>query len=113
MVTINNVDLVMAALRSRLRRIAGDKRAGGISARATHRSDRSVRREPIQALAAMRGLPAEEFDRALIRAVLEMELGEAISEDPRFHRLVDRTHTILQDDPDLRRVLRQIQLGRT
>jgi hypothetical protein len=113
MVTISNVDLVMAALRSRLQRIAGDKRPGRASAQPARPSGRSAGREPIQALAAMRGLPPEDFDRALIRAVLEMELGEAISEDPRFHRLVEQTHTILQEDPDIKRVLRQIQLGRT
>jgi hypothetical protein len=113
MVSISNVDLVMAALRSRLRRVAAEKRSGKTVASSAPQSTRSTGRERIEALAAMRQLPPDEFERTLVRAVLEMELGEAISEDPRFHRLVDQTHRILQEDPELRKALRQVQLGRS
>jgi hypothetical protein len=110
-VNISNVDLVMAALRSRLRRVTADKRAGKTQARPAQHLDHPVGHLPVETLGAMRKLPSDEFERALIRAVLETELGEAISEDPRFHRLVDQTHRILREDPELRQVLRQIQVG--
>jgi hypothetical protein len=109
MVTISNIDLVMAALRSRLQRIAADKRADKTRAVRPSRLARNDERRRVEALAAMRQLPEEEFDRALVRAMLETELGEAVATDARFQRIVDHTTQVLRESPELRSAFRQIQ----
>lgn len=111
MVMISNVDLVMATLRSRLQRIASEKRTGKAQAGQPTRVARRGERGEIEALEAMRHLPEEEFDRALVRAMLETELGEGVAADARFHRLVDHTARILRDSDELRAMFRQIQAG--
>lgn len=109
MVSISNVDLVMAALRSRLRRINSDKRSAKASTSSAAQTTRPAARDRTKAIEAMRQLPPEEFERTLVRAVLEAELGEGISEDPRFNGLVKRTLQILKEDAELCRLLKQIQ----
>ena len=111
MVTISNVDLVMATLRSRLQRIAAEKRVGKTQAGQAARVARRGERGEIEALEAMRHLPEEEFDRALVRAMLETELGESVAADARFHRLVDRAARVLRDSDELRAMFRQVQAG--
>lgn len=111
MVTITNIDLVMATLRSRLQRIAADKRTGKTQRTQGSRVARSAQRGEVEALAAMRSLPDDEFDRALVRAMLETEFGEAIAVDSRFHQIVDYTVGVLRESPELQKVLRQIQSG--
>ena len=73
MVSISNVDLVMAALRARLQRLAKDKRAArsGTAAAARRREERSEAGE----IANLQQLPPREFDRALVGLLLEQELG--------------------------------------
>ena len=112
MVTISNIDLVMAALRSRLQRIAADKRIDKTRAVRTARTTRNDRRDRVEALAAMRQLPDEEFDRALVRAMLETELGEAVAADSRFQRVVDYTTRVLRENPEMQGIFRQIQSGK-
>jgi hypothetical protein len=111
-VSISNVDLVMAALRSRLRRVAGEKRTGKAGAGSATQATKSTARGNADALEAMRQLPPDEFESALVRTVLEAELGEGISDDPRFARLIEQTRRTLHEDPELRATLRQIQDGR-
>lgn len=60
----------------------------------------------------MRHLPEEEFDRALIRTMLETELGEAVAADSRFQRIVDHTTSVLRESPELQVAFRQIQSGK-
>jgi hypothetical protein len=102
----------MAALRSRLRRVASEKRTGKASASSSAQAAKSPAKGTADALEAMRQLPADEFESALVRTVLEAELGEAISDDPRFARLIEQTRRTLHEDPELRAALRQIQDGR-
>lgn len=109
MVSISNVDLVMAALRSRLRRVASEKRSSKTSASSGSRRTHAARGELGATLDAIRQLPPEEFERLLIRAVLETELGEAISEDSRFNSLVEQTCAVLQEDSDLKKAMQRIQ----
>ena len=107
MVAISNVDLVMAALRARLQRLAKDKRAtrSGHAAAA----DRNDERSPADEIGNLQQLPPREFDRALVGLLLERELGEGLSRDPRFNALIDRTSAILDDDPEIQALFRQVQ----
>jgi hypothetical protein len=107
MVSISNVDLVMAALRARLQRLAKDKRAarsGGTAATARKES-----RNDAGPIGNLQPLPPREFDRALVGLLLERELGEGFASDPRFASLVERTAAILEDDPEIGALFREVQ----
>jgi hypothetical protein len=107
MVSISNVDLVMAALRARLQRLAKDKRAARSGA--TVAPLRSEERKEAGGLANLQQLPPQEFDRALVGLLLEQELGEGLGSDPRFRRLVERTSAILAGDPEIQTLFREVQ----
>ena len=107
MVSISNVDLVMAALRARLQRLAKDKRA--TRAGGTVAAGRKEKRSETGELGSLQQLPPREFDRALIGLLLERELGEGLGSDPRFNDLVDRTSAILEGDPEIQALFREVQ----
>ena len=107
MVSIRNVDLVMAALRVRLQRLARDKRAARSGAAVA--SPRSDERNESGEVANLQQLPPQEFDRALVGLLLEQGLGEGLGSDPRFRQLVERTSAILADDPDIQALFREVQ----
>lgn len=107
MVSISNVDLVMAALRARLERLSRDKRTAYSSAAVSAR--RKEERSEAGEIANLQRLPPQEFDRALVGLLLEQELGEGLGSDPRFKRLVERTSAILADDPEIQALFREIQ----
>ena len=107
MVSISNVDLVMAALRARLQRLAKDKRAARSGAAVAPR--RSEERNGAGELANLQQLPPQEFDRALVGLLLEQELSEGLGSDPRFRQLVERTSAILADDPEIQNLFREVQ----
>jgi hypothetical protein len=107
MVSISNVDLVMAALRARLQRLSKDRRttrASGTAA-AGRKADRSEAGE----IGNLQQLPPREFDRALVGLLLERELGEGLGSDPRFKALIERTSAILEDDPEIQALFREVQ----
>lgn len=107
MVSISNVDLVMAALRARLQRLAKDKRASRSSSATM--AGRNEQRSKADKIGNLQQLPPREFDRALVGLLLEREFGERLSGDPRFKALVDRTSAILADDTEIRALFREIQ----
>ena len=107
MASISNVDLVMAALRARLERISRDKRA-----RRSEAPGRAPPGAPASAapdLKAYRRLPPREFNRALVRVLLEQDFGAGLAEDPRFQVLVERTAAVLEGDEECRALLRSVQ----
>lgn len=107
MVSISNVDLVMAALRARLQRLAKDKRtarSGGMAA-----AGRKEARGEAGAIGNLQQLPPREFDRALVGLLLERELGESLGADPRFKDLIERTSAILESDPEIQVLFREVQ----
>ena len=107
MVSISNVDLVMAALRARLERLGKDKRtarSGGTVA-----AERGLPRRESEGIGNLQRLPPDEFDRALLGLLLERELGEGLASDQRFKALVERTYAVLSDDPEIRAVFRALQ----
>jgi hypothetical protein len=101
------LDLVMAALRARLQRLAKDKRTArsGAAVAARRKEERSEAGE----IANLQQLPPREFDRALVGPLLEQELGEGLGSDPRFKELIERTSSILVDDPEIQTLFREIQ----
>jgi hypothetical protein len=99
MVSISNVDLVMAALRARLQRLANNKRAAR-SGDATPAGRKDTRNEAGE-IGNLQQLPPREFNRALVGLLLERELGEALGSDPRFKELIERTSAILEDDLEI------------
>jgi hypothetical protein len=107
MVSISNVDLVMAALRARLLRLAKEKRPArpGGAVAAERNADRGTTGE----IGNLQQLPPQEFDRALVGLLLERDLGEGLSGDPRFQALIERTSSILENDPEIRALFRQVQ----
>ena len=107
MVSISNVDLVMAALRARLQRLAKDKRTVRPGAAVADR--RKEERSEAGELANLQQLPPQEFDRALVGLLLVQELGEGLGSDPRFKQLVERTSAILADDPEIQTLFREVQ----
>ena len=107
MVSISNADLVMASLRARLQRIAADKRVS--RTRGTGAAERQERRGPIAEIGRLQPLPSDEFDRALVRTLLEHEFGEGMAEDPRFLRLVETTAAILAADTEIAALFRRLQ----
>ena len=107
MVSIGNVDLVMAALRARLEALAKEKRTG--KAGKKDRADRGELRDPAAASQALKDLPPREFDRGLVRLLLEGEFGSHLAEDPRFLALVERTCTLLTEDRETEALFRRLQ----
>jgi hypothetical protein len=97
----------LAALRARLTRLAREKRAarsGGAGV-----AERNAERGTADEIDNLQQLPPKEFDRALVGLLLERDLGEGLSGDPRFQALIDRTSAILEDDPDIQALFRQVQ----
>jgi hypothetical protein len=107
MVSISNVDLVMAALRARLERLAKDKRTARSDAAVAAR--RKDERSEAGEIANLRQLPPREFDRALVGLLLEQELGEGLASDPRFKQLVERTSAILAEDSEIQALFREVR----
>lgn len=107
MVSISNVDLVMAALRARLQRLAKDKRATRSDGAAA--AGRGEKRSEAGEIGNLQQLPPGEFDRALVGLLLERELGEGLGGDPRFKALVDRTSAILANDAEIQALFREVQ----
>jgi len=107
MVSVSNVDLVMAALRARLQRLARDKRATRTKGAAA--SERSEGRPETGRIGSLQQLPPREFDRALVELLLERELGENLGSDPRFKDLIERTCAILDSDPEIQALFRDVQ----
>ncbi len=107
MVSISNVDLVMAALRARLQRLAKDKRTArsGTTAAGRRKDEQSEAGE----IASLQRLPPRDFDRALVGLLLEQELGEGLGSDPRFQKLVERTSAILAEDSEIQALFREVQ----
>ena len=117
MVTIGNVDQIMALVRNQLERMARDGRRVGTAdkskkseaARATGKATAASSETRLQALTNLADLPEEEFERVLVGALLSHEFGEEIAQDPRFQAVVDRTSRILREDPELASAAREVR----
>lgn len=118
MVTIGNVDQVMALVRNQLERMSRERKVdkpdrstkAGSSAPSGKLAPAS-RQSRLQAIGSLADLPEEEFDRVLVGALLSHEFGEEVARDSRFQSLVDRTTAILRADPDLANMLRDLRKG--
>ena len=116
MVTIGNVDQVMALVRNQLERMARDRKVGLAGSKAAKAETgkagaASTGKTRLQALNSLADLPAEEFDRVLVGALLSHEFGEDVAQDPRFKAIVDRTAQLMRDDPELAAAMREVRAG--
>ena len=110
MVAIGNTDHVVALVRAQLTRLARAKRGDAASRSGkTGAATAAKAGSRLDALATMRSLGDEEFERVLVRALLTDEFGEGVSEDPRFQAIVERTATVLRSDPALAGTMAEVR----
>lgn len=108
MTRINNVDHVLMLLQQQLQKLnsterkARSRKAGKVD---DNQAKSSLRR--VAALHSREGLSEENFDRALIRALLVDQLGEALAEDHRFDRVASEVYRIISEDADTLKLLRE------
>ena len=109
MTRVGNTDQIMALVRSQLQRMAKRERSGK-----NQKVDRPgtrvlTQQERVQALREIRDLTEEEFTRGLVRAFLTEEFGEAIAGSSGFQQAVESTSRVIQADPQILALLRQVR----
>lgn len=112
MVSINNVDHVLALVRGQVERLARDRRAaGGKKAGRSERAGaiRASARSRLDALATIEELGEESFAQLLVGALLSEEFGDDAANDPRFQQIAARTAEIMRTDPNLRAAMRALR----
>lgn len=116
MVTIGNVDQVMALVRKQLEQMARqrgidklDRKGKSGSTAATSKVTIATRQSRLQAIGSLADLPEEAFERVLVGALLSHEFGEDVARDARFQSLVDRTAAIMRADRELANLLRELR----
>ena len=104
MTRITQSDQIVLLLRQQLQRVAGRK-----DVRRKERIGKSATGENtglrVEALAALRGLPQEDVERALLRMLLIDEMGEAIGNDPKFQGVIDRVHRLIKSDRETNQLM--------
>lgn len=112
MTRVGNTDQIMALVRSQLKRMTKRERSAGGDKVNQADSPRALsQNERIQALSAIEDLSDEEFARGLVRAFLSEEFGEAVSNSSGFQQIVERTAGVMQADPQISALLRQVREG--
>jgi hypothetical protein len=97
MTRISNADHVLLLLRNHLERTQKQRRKRTQSSRGDEHTG-ATPLQRIERLALVSELPAHELKRALVAAVLAEELGEAVMNDAKFHRVVDEVLRIIATD---------------
>jgi len=101
---ITQSDQIVLLLRQQLQRVATRK-----DVRGKDRTAKSAGRENagnrVEALAALRDLPQDDIERALLRMLLIEEMGETIGNDPKFQGVIDKVHRLIRSDPETRLLL--------
>ncbi|MGC1468448.1 MAG: hypothetical protein WA793_03630 [Sphingorhabdus sp.] len=95
----------MLLLQQQLQRVTSRKetrRAGKVD---SNRSSQLTTIGRLKALAQLKELSNEEFERTLIQGLLIDEFGEAIVNDPRFQKMVDKVLAIISSDLKTRQLL--------
>lgn len=96
---IGNVDHILQLMQQQLQKLEGAKKRDPISKSgkvAKEQDKSSVRR--VSAIINQSNLSDEEFGRALVRAMLVDEMGDALSEDHRFDSLVAQVYSSIARD---------------
>ena len=99
MTKIGNVDQVMLLLQQQLQKLNSAPRKA--SSQKAGKAGEAVARTSLRRLSSIapgEGLSDDDFSRALIRALLVDELGDALAEDHRFDRMAAEIHRLLSSD---------------
>ncbi len=106
MTRITQSDQIVLLLRQQLQKVAGRK-----DVQRKERTGKSAKREDagnrVEALAALRNLPQEDVERALLRMLLIEEMGEAIGSDPKFQGIIDKVHRLIKSDRETNQLIGQ------
>lgn len=106
MTRIGNVDHVLLLLQQQLQKLDGSGRKD--RTRKTGKTSRNESQSSLNRVVAISGkeeLDDETFARALVRALLVDELGEALAEDHRFDRIAAEVHRMIATDEQFARLL--------
>lgn len=108
MTRIGNVDHVLMLLQGQLQKLNGTGRKAKVS-RTSRVNDTRAKSslQRVAALAGKDGLSEEDFDRALIRALLVDQLGDGLAEDHRFDHVASEIYRIISSDAKTRGLLRR------
>lgn len=104
---IGNVDHILQIMQQQLQKLDGTKKRAVISksGRVANGQDKSsVRR--VSEIFSRSEFSDEDFVRALVRAMLVDELGDGLSEDHRFDRLVAQVYATIAKDEKFGELLR-------
>ena len=103
MTRITNADQILALLRTQLER-AEKKRATSSKTTPSEGADAGPV-ERLRSATAANALPPDQFDRALIAALLTDQLGPAIANAPGFANLVEEVLTAIAADSGAKQLL--------
>lgn len=99
MTRITQSDQIVLLLRQQLQKVAGRKEV--------HRKGRTEKTaggenagNRVESLAALRNLPQDDIERALLRMLLIEEMGEAVGNDPKFQGVIDKVHGLIRSDQE-------------
>lgn len=107
MTRIGNVDHVLMLLKQQLKKLdstgkkARSKQAGPVEQVQSHSSLKRL-----SAVSSREGISEQEFEKALVRALLVDELGGSLAEDHRFDKVASEVHRLISIDPELRQLLK-------
>lgn len=109
MTRVGNTDQIMALVRSQLQRMA--KRQRSEKGHKSGQPDARVltQHERIEALRTIQDISDDEFTQGLVRAFLSEEFGHALAGSPGFQHLVEKTAGLMQADPQIAALLRQVR----
>ena len=106
MTRIGNVDHVLMLLQQQLQKLnSTDKRQQVRRTDTSSKAQSTTSMQRVASLSAKNSLSDEQIERALLRALLVDELGEAMGEDYRFDRVVSEVYRIICDDEKTRKLL--------
>jgi hypothetical protein len=109
MTRITNADHVLLLLRNHLERMQKQRRKRDKTGAAGQKPAQANQLERIVRLATAEGVSEREFQQALIAGLLADELGEAVTNDAKFVRLVDDVLAVIERDKDSSALLRAAQ----
>lgn len=105
MTRVTNTDQILLLLQQQLQRVSGRKETRRTAKVGSNRPGQLPTIGRLKALAQLQELSNEEFERTLIQGLLIDEFGEAVVNDPRFQKMVDKVLAIISSDMQTRQLL--------
>lgn len=105
MTRITQSDQIMQLLRQQLQRLGQTTRSARGKGVSKHEAQRQSPLTRVSALAALDSVSDEDLTKALIRALLTEEFGDAFANEVKFDRVVSEVHRMIAEDADTARLL--------